>query len=158
MPLIACSHERSIRVVLVSVVGVFVFLHACCCNAYAESLQSITWSPECPKGSAEAEAFYQLGIDYQKSRKGIIGDRTQAAMYFEKAIQGGNAKAALAYGRMLRTATPFGEAHEELPLSVEFYKLGAAMNCPEAWQALGRSLFIRLGCPQKSTGGQEALP
>jgi TPR repeat protein len=102
----------------------------------ASSSQPITWSPQCPQGSAEAEALYQLGLDYQKSRNGKIQDLTQAAVHFEKAIQGGNAKAALAYGLMLRTSKPFGERHVLLPLSVDFYKLGAAMQCPEGLHML----------------------
>lgn len=109
------------------------------CVVIADSLQPITWSRECPNGGERAEKLYQRGLDYQKSRNGTVMDRTKAAMFFESAIREGSAKAALAYGLMLRTSSVSPAEKTRTRLSVDLYKLGITMQCPEATHMLAEA-------------------
>lgn len=100
--------------------------------------ERIRVSPLCPTGSAEAETLFQQALDRETGRKGDSLDYTRAAELYQRAVDLGNAKAAVNLGimyRMNESLVPNESAR--LDFSIRMYVKAWDMGCPDslAWLA-----------------------
>ena len=141
--------EKTIALMLFCCVA----FYQCACPAAMPQTSS-----DCPDGGAEAEEYFQQGLDHHKARKGKEWDLDKAVEYYEKALALGNAKAALNLGS-LYIHDHFGRPdragrHEK---AVTLFKRAVEMGCPDGYHMLSECSYEGWGMPKSRAMGDKLM-
>ena len=135
------NHGGNTLCIFSVVLGLFLF-----CGAFvggevvAASRQPLVFSAKCPTGGAGGENLFQEAMDYELARKEKEPDLFMAERLYEKALDKGNAKAALHLGRMYRmTLMKVPGYSPRLQFQAALFERAVSMGCPDGYLFLAEA-------------------
>ena len=114
--------------------GLFILNMALLPAAWAVSRQPIMHSPQCSTGGPEGEALFLEALRHENATEGTGPNFFMAERLYEKALNKGNAKAALYLGRMYRLAFYKMPAYgARMQFQIALFERAIEMGCPDGY-------------------------
>lgn len=121
-----------------------IFLFSLGTGRIAAAEQTQRSSPECSGGGEEAEALFQMALNYNLGIRGMPRDIEKAIELYEKSLWMGNPKAAINLGTLYRTppfAERLGRAKDRYRYMNALYQQAIKMGCPDGYYFLALSYY-----------------